>query len=191
MLPPFWSPGAAEGPPRTDESITVAKKVAGTLRVPFSAHGVCGLLWKTRPLLIRRSLAAPCYGDYVWNRSIQQHALDFQPDFADSCHHSPQRPDHRLVASHPAQGQRVTPPVPHNTGRGVGVKLGGPLLRLAVVEFVATLLRLPIVRRASASRSRFPTPDVAWPAAAVRSRHRSNTAPRPATSWASRIPRPS
>jgi hypothetical protein len=40
---------------RTDESITVAKKVAGTLRVPFSAHGVCGLLWKTRHLLIRRS----------------------------------------------------------------------------------------------------------------------------------------
>jgi hypothetical protein len=42
-------------PVRTDESITVAKKVAGTLRVPFSAHGVCGLLWKTRHLLIRRS----------------------------------------------------------------------------------------------------------------------------------------
>jgi hypothetical protein len=44
--------------PRTDESITVAKKVAGTLRVPFSAHGVCGLLWKTRHLLIRRSQVA-------------------------------------------------------------------------------------------------------------------------------------
>jgi hypothetical protein len=79
------------------------------------------------------------------NARSSRQTPDVQADFADSRHHPPQHADHRLVASHPGQDQRVTPSVFHDAGRGVGVKLRGSLFGLAVVKFVAALERLSVV----------------------------------------------
>ena len=81
----------------------------------------------------------------VEERSIQQHPPDFQADFADPGHQSPQHGHHRMVPLHPGQGERVTMPVLHDAGRSLGVKLRRALLGLAIVEFVSALVRLPVV----------------------------------------------
>src|SRR5207245_4024256 len=78
--------------------------------------------------------------------AIQQQTPDFQADFANTCQQALQRPDRGFVTSDPSQRQGVAVPVLNETGRGIGVKFRGALPGLAVIDFVATALRLPVVR---------------------------------------------
>src|SRR5438093_2997135 len=78
--------------------------------------------------------------------AIQQQTLDFQAKFADPRQQAPQGRDRRFVASHPCQRDRVALPILHDARRGIGMKFRGALARLAVVDLVAALVRLTVVR---------------------------------------------
>ena len=77
---------------------------------------------------------------------IEKKMLYFQADFADLCEQTSQNLDHRFLASHHGQSQRITSPILHDACRSISVKLRCPLLRFALVDFAWALVRLSIVR---------------------------------------------
>ncbi len=78
--------------------------------------------------------------------AVQQQTADFQLDFANSRQQPLQHDHRRFVPPDPRQSQRGTDSVLHDAGGRVGVKLRRPGLRLAVVQFVAALVRLAVIR---------------------------------------------
>ena len=83
---------------------------------------------------------------HVEEGPIQQQTLDFQANFANTSKQTSQCDDCCLVTPHPSQRQRVPLPVLDNACRGIGMKLCGPMMRLAVIKLVPCRLGLTIIR---------------------------------------------